>query len=157
VPASASLAPSSIATLLGAPYCTADSVAYRVTGGYVYDPARGCAGFHGLPDCNRTAIGARWCACGAALAASQLGRNARRRRKRHVNIWLRHAYGDRLYQLDFRVGKIFRFAGGRERHECRFVHLFTGTPFCRNLGLHAVNTDGGEPWRTPTRVQQEDC
>jgi hypothetical protein len=54
-------------------------------------------------------------------------------------------YGDRVSQVDFRVGKIFRFGGRRAQVNLDVYNLFNANPVMQENGSYAV-------WRTPQRI-----
>ena len=54
-------------------------------------------------------------------------------------------YGDRVNQVDVRLGKIFRFGGRRAQANLDIYNLFNSNPVMQENGAYAV-------WRTPQRI-----
>ena len=54
-------------------------------------------------------------------------------------------YGDRVNQVDVRLGKIFRFGGRRAQANLDIYNLFNANPVMQENGSYAV-------WRTPQRI-----
>jgi hypothetical protein len=54
-------------------------------------------------------------------------------------------YGDRINQLDLRIGKILRFGGRRAQVNLDVYNLFNANPVMQENGAYAV-------WRTPQRI-----
>jgi hypothetical protein len=54
-------------------------------------------------------------------------------------------YGDRVNQVDVRIGKIFRFGGRRAQANLDIYNLFNSNPVMQENAAYAV-------WRTPQRI-----
>jgi len=54
-------------------------------------------------------------------------------------------YGDRINQLDVRVGKIFRFGGRRAQVNLDIYNFLNANPVMQENAAYAV-------WRTPQRI-----
>jgi len=54
-------------------------------------------------------------------------------------------YGDRVNQVDVRLGKIFRFGGRRAQANLDIYNLFNSNPVMQENAAYAV-------WRTPQRI-----
>jgi hypothetical protein len=54
-------------------------------------------------------------------------------------------YGDRVNQVDVRIGKIFRFGGRRAQANLDIYNLFNSNPVMQENGSYAV-------WRQPQRI-----
>jgi hypothetical protein len=64
------------------------------------------------------------------------------------------AYGDRLYQTDIRLGKVFRFQGGRRiTPSVDLFNLFNGNAVLQQTTPYPTAA-GQAQWGVPTRVQQ---
>ncbi len=62
-------------------------------------------------------------------------------------------YGDRLNQIDFRVGKIFRFSGNRRlTASVDLFNLFNGNAVLTQSNTYSITNT--QSWGTPTSVQQ---
>ena len=62
-------------------------------------------------------------------------------------------YGDRLYQTDFRVGKVIRFAGNRRlTTSIDLFNLFNGNAVLTQSTTYSITNT--QSWGTPTSVQQ---
>jgi hypothetical protein len=62
-------------------------------------------------------------------------------------------YGDRLYQTDFRVGKIIRFGGSRRATaSVDLYNLFNGNAVLTEQSSYSLTNT--QLWGTPQKVQQ---